>query len=154
MLSLQVLHEEQQAVHHVDFAHVAVKVEREQVEFGQVALELILHTTAHDMVGDASEGLQAHHMGGTTAYGTDDLGGEQPPLAKLGVEVDDVAGLASYVEDVVEGLVVAEGSAELVCAAHLSAQALHHRGDGVAAVHAVVGVEQLAFGSERPLRGV
>ena len=121
-LRIEVFHEEQQAIHHVDLAHVAVKVEREQIELGQVALELVLHTTAHDMVGYAAEGLQAHHMGSTAAHGTNDLGGEQPSFAKLGVEVDDVAGLVSDVEDVVEGMVVAEGSAEFVCTAHLSAQ--------------------------------
>ena len=116
---LQILDKQQQAVCHVDFADAVVKVEREQVELGEVAFQFVLHTSTDDVVGYAAEGLQAHYMSSTAAHCCDDLGWEQPTFAKLRVEVDDMGCLVGHGKDVMEGAVVAERGAQCVDTRHL-----------------------------------
>ena len=55
--------------------------------------DLVDHALAHDVVGQAAEGLGADDVAVAALHQLDHLGGQQPALAHLGTQRDDALGL-------------------------------------------------------------
>ena len=107
-LRSQTVEEEQQSVGDVDGRHAWVEVERHIVELRIHFFQFLFYALRHHMVGDTSEGLQAHHIVDPLSHHADDIAGQKPSLAKLRGQRHHAIHLTGFVEDVGKRTEIAE----------------------------------------------
>ena len=100
--------EEVEAVLEVDACDGGVDVEEEEAGLGANFAESVFYAACYDVVGDASEGLQAYDFVYAGAAEFHDLAGYEPSLAELVDEVEDGGGVGGHVEYRAFGAVEAE----------------------------------------------
>ena len=81
----------------IDLTGARVVVDADDVGLRVAAADLAEHALADDVVGQAAEGLAAHDVRRAVLDELDHLRGQQPPLARLVAQGEDLRGLVHHV---------------------------------------------------------